>query len=213
MPVIESILQQRPGTILSIDTYKAETARAVVNAGAEIVNDVSGFLWDPAMASTCAELRCGVILMHTRGRSSEWGAQPPLPHDKVVPLVLRELEERSRAARIAGVEPAAIVLDPGFGFGKSLDENYPLLAHFEELHRLGYPVLAGPSRKRFLGRTLAQMYGHEVPPDQRVNATITAITTAVLAGAHLIRVHDVQAAREAVAIADAIRGDSPDGIQ
>ena len=99
--------------------------------------------------------------------------------------------------------------DPGFGFGKSLDENYPLLAQFEELHRLGYPVLAGPSRKRFLGRTLAQMYGHEVPPDQRVNATITAITTAVLAGAHLIRVHDVQAAREAVAIADAIRGDSP----
>ncbi len=209
LPVIGAILQQRPGTILSIDTYKAETARAAVNAGAEIVNDVSGFLWDPAMASTCAELRCGVILMHTRGRSSEWSAQPPLPHDKVVPLVLRELEERSRAARIAGVEPAAIVLDPGFGFGKSLDENYPLLAQFEELHRLGYPVLAGPSRKRFLGRTLAQMYGHEVPPDQRVNATITAITTAVLAGAHLIRVHDVQAAREAVAIADAIRGDSP----
>lgn len=209
LPVIGAILQQRPGTILSIDTYKAETARAAVNAGAEIVNDVSGFLWDPAMASTCAELRCGVILMHTRGRSSEWSALPPLPHDKVVPLVLRELEERARAARTAGVEPTAIVLDPGFGFGKSLDENYPLLAQFEELHRLGYPVLAGPSRKRFLGKTLAQMYGHEVSPDQRVNATVAAITTAVLAGAHLVRVHDVQAVREAVAIADAIRGDSP----
>lgn len=208
LPVIESVLQQRPGTVLSIDTYKAETAHAAVQAGAEIVNDVSGFLWDPAMASACAQLRCGVILMHTRGRSSEWRTQPPLPHDEVVPLVLRELEERSRAAIAAGVDPAAIVLDPGFGFGKILEENYPLLAQFEELHTLGYPVLAGLSRKSFLGRTLAHMYGRDVATDQRSNATLAAITAAVLAGAHLIRVHDVKAAREAVAIADTIRGDT-----
>jgi dihydropteroate synthase len=208
LPVIEGVLQQRPGTILSIDTYKAETARAAIQAGAEIVNDVSGFLWDPAMAATCAELRCGVVLMHTRGRSNEWRAQPPLPHDEVVPLVLRELKERSRAAIAAGVEPAAIVLDPGFGFGKILDENYPLLAHFEQLHSLGYPVMAGPSRKGFLGRTLAQMYGHDVRPNQRINATLAAITASVLAGAHLVRVHDVKAAHEAVAIADAIRAGS-----
>lgn len=207
LPVIESVLQRRPGTNLSIDTYKAETARAAVQAGAEIVNDVSGFLWDPAMASACAQLRCGVILMHTRGRSSEWRTQPPLPHDEVVPLVLRELKERSRAAIAAGVDPAAIVLDPGFGFGKVLEENYPLLAQFEELHTLGYPVLAGLSRKSFLGRTLAHMYGRDVAADQRSNATLAAITAAVLAGAHLIRVHDVKAAREAVAIADTIRGD------
>ncbi|MGH9615437.1 MAG: dihydropteroate synthase [Acidobacteriaceae bacterium] len=204
LPVVERILQQRPGTILSIDTYKAETARAAVGAGSEIVNDVSGFLWDPAMAAACAELKCGVILMHTRGRSSEWRTQPPLAHEKVVPLVLRELKERSRAALAAGVKASAIVLDPGFGFGKSLDENYPLLAHFEELHALGYPLLAGPSRKAFLGKTLARAYGHDVPADRRDNATIAAITAAVLAGAHLVRVHDVQRAREAVAIADAI---------
>lgn len=209
LPVIESVLQQRPGTILSVDTYKAETARAAIQVGAEIVNDVSGFLWDPAMASTCAELRCGVVLMHTRGRSNEWRAQPPLPQDEVVPLVLRELKDRSCAALAHGVESAAIVLDPGFGFGKILEENYPLLAHFEELHTLGYPVMAGPSRKSFLGKTLAHMYGHEVPTDQRSNATLAAITAAVLAGAHLVRVHDVKAAREAVAIADAIRGNSP----
>ncbi len=213
LPVIEATLRERPGTILSIDTYKAETARAAISAGAEIVNDVSGFLWDPAMAAICAKLQCGVILMHTRGRSSEWRTQPPLPHDEVVPLVLRELGERSRAAVAAGVERSSIVLDPGFGFGKRLEENYPLLAHFEELHALGYPLLAGPSRKVFLGRTLAQANprdngGHDVPPDRRGNATLAAVTAAVLAGAHLVRVHDVRAAREAVAIADAIRADS-----
>lgn len=205
LPVMEGILQRRPETILSIDTYKAETARAAVRAGAQIVNDVSGFLWDPAMAAACAELRCGVILMHTRGRSSEWRTQPPLPHEEVVPLVLRELKQRADAAISVGIEPAAIVLDPGFGFGKVLDENYPLLARFDELHTLGYPLLAGVSRKGFLGRTLAQMYGHDVPTDQRGIATVAAVTAAVLAGAHLVRVHDVKTAREAVVVADAIR--------
>ena len=156
LPVIEAMLQANgPAPSSRLIPTRPKLRAPLFTAGAEIVNDVSGFLWDPAMAATCAELRCGVILMHTRGRSSEWRAQPPLPHDEVVPLVLRELEERSHAALAAGVEPAAIVLDPGFGFGKCLDENYPLLAHFEELHTLGYPLLAGPSRKGFLGRTLA----------------------------------------------------------
>ena len=208
LPVMGGILKTRPETILSIETYKAETARAAVRAGAQIVNDVSGFLWDPAMAAACAKLRCGVILMHTRGRSHEWRTQPPLPPAEVVPLVLRELKQCADAAIAAGIDHTAIVLDPGFGFGKVLEENYPLLARFDELHTLGYPLLAGVSRKAFLGRTLAQMYGHEVPTDQRGNATVAAVTAAVLAGAHLVRIHDVKAAREAVAIADAIRSGS-----
>lgn len=205
LPVMEGILQARPEAILSIDTYKAETANAAVCAGAEIVNDVSGFLWDPAMAVACGELRCGVIMMHTRGRSSEWRTQARLPHEQVVPLVLRELKQRADAAISAGVEPGTIVLDPGFGFGKVLDENYPLLARFDELHALGYPLLAGVSRKGFLGKRLAQIYGHDVPTERRVTATVVAVTAAVLAGAHLVRVHDVAAVREAVVIADAIR--------
>lgn len=209
LPVMEAVLRERPDAVISIDTYKAATARAAIAAGAEIVNDISGLQWDEAMASTCAELRCGVVLMHTRGRMHEWRTQPPIPSDEVVPLVLRELKERSAAALAAGVERASLVLDPGFGFGKSLDENYPLLAHFEELHTLGYPLLAGPSRKSFLGKTLASTCDLDVPPSQRDNATLAAITAAVLAGAHLVRVHNVQAAREAIAIADAIRGDSP----
>lgn len=208
LPVMEGILQTRPETTLSIDTYKAETAKAAVQAGAQIVNDVSGLLWDPAMAATCAELKCGVILTHTRGRSSEWRKQPRLAKEEVVPLVLRELKQRADAAITSGIEAAAIVLDPGFGFGKVLQENYPLLAHFDELHRLGYPLLAGVSRKAFLDRALAQIVGHDIPVDQRGNATLAAVTAAVLAGAHLVRVHDVKAAREAVAIADAIRNGS-----
>lgn len=206
LPVMEGILQARPETILSIDTYKAGTAKAAVQAGAAIVNDVSGFLWDPAMGAACAEMRCGVILMHTRGRSSEWRTQSPLPQEEVVPLVLRELKQRAEAAIVAGVDPASIVVDPGFGFGKAFDENYPLLARFDELHALGYPLLAGVSCKAFLGRRLAQIYRYDIPADRRGNATIAAVTAAVLAGAHLVRVHDVAAAREAAVIADAIRG-------
>ena len=206
LPVLETILRERPGSIISIDTYKSETARAAVAAGAEIVNDVSGFLWDDAMAATCAELRCGVVLMHTRGHSDEWRTQPRLAQREVMPLVLRELRQRADAALAAGVQREYIVLDPGFGFGKVLAENYPLLAHLDALHELGFPILAGPSRKAFLGRILAEIYGHDVPADQRSIATIAAITTAILAGAHLVRVHDVKAGREAAAVADAIRG-------
>jgi dihydropteroate synthase len=205
LPVMEGVLRERPDAILSIDTYKAETARTAVGAGAEIVNDVSGLLWDDGIAATCAELGCGVILMHTRGRSDTWHSLPALERDEVVPLVMRGLRGSVEAARGAGVEQERIVLDPGFGFGKSLDENYPLLAHFDALHALGYPLLAGHSRKAFLGRTLEKIYGRDVPTGERGHATLAAVTAAVLAGAHLLRVHDVRAAREAAAIADAIR--------
>ncbi len=205
LPVVEAVLRERPGTVISVDTFKAETARAAIAAGAEIINDVSGFLWDETMPTACAELGCGVVLMHTRGKMYEWRTQPRLSRDEVVPLVQRELRERANAAVAAGVRRERIVLDPGFGFGKVGDENYPLLAHLDELHALGYPILAGTSRKSFLGKTLEKIYGSAVPPDQRLNATLASITAAVLAGTHFIRVHDVEAAHEAIAIADAIR--------
>ena len=205
LPVVEAIRRERPNVILSIDTYKAATARAATAAGAEIVNDVSGFLWDPAMAATCAALGCGVVLTHTRGRMAEWHTLPGLASDEVVPHVLRGLEECLRNALAAGVTSASIVLDPGFGFGKRMEENYPLLAHLDEFHQLGYPILAGTSRKAFLGRALAAIWGQDAPAGQRGNATLASVTAAALAGAHIVRVHDVKAAREAVAIADAMR--------
>jgi len=232
LPVIEAILRQRPQTILSVDTYHAATAERAIAAGAEIVNDVSGHLWDPAMSQTCAQLGCGAILMHTRGRPQDWLTQPPLAADEVLPLVLEGLRDRLEAATAAGIPRNKIVLDPGFGFGKRLGENYPLLAHLDALHQLHQPILAGLSRKSFLARAgedpgvprksfLAQAEDPGAPqpalslskgpdsrtwgfPDQRLQATTAANTAAILAGAHILRVHDVRPAAEAAAIADRI---------
>jgi len=205
LPVMEAVLRERPSTIISVDTYKAATAHAAIQAGAEIVNDVSGFLWDAEMAPLCAELGCGVVLMHTRGRMHEWRTQPRLPQDAVVPLVLRELRERIDHALHAGVPQEKIAIDPGFGFGKVGEENYPLLAHLDHLSALGYPILTGTSRKSFLGRTLEKIYGEVPPPELRLNATNASIVACVLGGTHIVRAHNVKAAREAVAVADAIR--------
>jgi dihydropteroate synthase len=211
LPVIQSILRQKPEAILSIDTFHASTARRAIEAGAEIVNDVSGHLWDPEMSTTCAELHCGTILMHTRGRPQDWPTLPPLAPDEVLPLVLNELAARLEAATRAGIPRDRIVLDPGFGFGKRLDENYPLLAHFDRLHQLNLPLLAGVSRKGFLAHTLAQhpslallLNGATPAMEDRLQATTAANVAAILAGAHIVRTHDVRPAAEAAAIADRI---------
>ena len=211
LPVIQSILKQKPQAILSIDTFHASTARRAIAAGAEIVNDVSGHLWDLEMSSTCAQLQCGAILMHTRGRPQDWPTLPPLPANEVLPLVLTELAQRIKAATDAGIERNKIVLDPGFGFGKRLDENYPLLAHFDQFRQFGLPVLAGVSRKGFLAHTLTQhpslavlLNGVAPSMEDRLQATTAANVAAILAGAHIIRTHDVRPAAEAAAIADRI---------
>jgi dihydropteroate synthase len=205
LPVISGILKRRPETILSIDTYKAEMAKTALAEGAEIVNDVSGFLWDEAMASTCAELRCGVVLMHTRGRPEEWSGLPQLGADDVVAVVRSELRERLEAALVAGVHAERIVLDPGIGFGKVYESNYALVSRLEELRELGRPLISGVSRKSFLGRTLAPLRGGvDAPANERGNATIAALTASILAGADIVRVHDVRPAVEAAAIADAV---------
>jgi dihydropteroate synthase len=205
LPVIQAVIRARPDALLSIDTYHAATARLAVNAGAEIVNDVSGMLWDDAMAATCAYLGCGVVVMHTRGRPEDWQSQPRLEQDQVVPTVLRELSERVNAALASGISASRIVVDPGFGFGKVGDENYPLLAHLNQFTASGYPLLAGVSRKGFLGRTLAPLYRNEpVSVHQRGNATLAASIAAVLHGAAILRVHDVRPAVEVALIADTI---------
>ncbi len=203
LPVIEAIRRAQPEALLSIDTYRAVTAEAAVAAGAGIVNDVSGFEWDEAMAATCAKLACGVVLMHTRGRPGEWKSLPPLAPAAVLPLVRDGLQARLDAARAAGVQADRIILDPGFGFGKAFQENYPLLHELRALTALGQPLCVGLSRKGFLGRTLAPLYGGDAPVGSRGNATVAATTIAVLHGASIVRVHEVRAAVEAVLIADA----------
>jgi dihydropteroate synthase len=184
-----------------VDTYKADVARAAVGAGAEIVNDVSGFRWDTRMAKTIAELNCGAVLMHMRGRPEEWRTLPP-PGD-IVLLVKRELKEWAEKAVLAGVRRERIVLDPGFGFGKRFEENYPLLGRFSELQTAGFPLLAGTSRKSFIGRTLGRD-GKDVPPEERLYGTLATQTALILKGAHILRTHDVKAAVEAAHVADAI---------
>jgi dihydropteroate synthase len=203
IPVIAGLKQQQPQAVICVDTYKAAVAQQALDAGAEIVNDVSGFLWDPAMTRTLAAGKCGAVLMHMRGRPSEWRNLPPV--SDIVTLVKRELRERTDAAVMAGMKRERMVIDPGFGFGKNHEENYPLLRRFEEFHQLRFPLLAGVSRKSFLGRALARN-GSDAPLGERLYATLAAETVAIQKGAHIIRTHDVRACADAVRIADIAAG-------
>jgi len=206
LPVLERILKARADAVVSVDTYKPETARAALAAGAEIVNDVSGLTWDPKLAGICAEFGAGMVLTHTRGRPEEWRTQPQLAPDALLAMVREGLGASLSAATAAGVPPHAVVLDPGYGFGKRFDENYALLARQAELLALGRPLLAGLSRKSFLGHTLAPLFGGEAAPvAARENASFAAMTAAILNGASIVRVHNVRPAVEAARIADAIR--------
>lgn len=210
LPVIGGVLREIPDSVISVDTYKAEVARSAVDAGAEIVNDVSGLRWDSAMAAAVAELKCGVVIMHTRGVPAEWRELPPEP--QIVEVVKRELQERVDLARRAGVADESIVLDPGFGFGKNFAENLPLLSRFEEFAELGFALLAGTSRKSFLGRVvasrLAEIAGEKVEDlaaSERLVGTVASTVIAAMKGAQVVRVHDVKAAVEAMAVVDAVK--------
>lgn len=204
LPVLEALRRTRPEAVLSVDTYRASTAAAALAAGADIVNDVSGLLWDPKMASVCAQASCGVALMHTRGRPDEWRSLPAVEPEAVLALVRDGLQERLAAAETAGIAMDRTVLDPGYGFGKAFGVNYALLHQQAALLALGRPLLVGVSRKSFLGRALAERLGLELPAAARDTASVAAAVAAVLRGASVVRVHAVAPTVEAVAIADAI---------
>ncbi len=203
IPVIAGVKEKLPKAVISVDTYKAGVARRAVEAGAEIVNDVSGFLWDAKMTKTLAELKCGAVLMHMRGRPHEWRTLPPVPD--IVSLVKRELRDRTEAAVLAGMKRERMVIDPGFGFGKNHEENYPLLRRFEEFHQLRFPLMAGISRKSFIGRALARD-GKDAPVADRQFGTLAAEAVLIMKGAQIIRTHDVRACVDAVRIADLAAG-------
>jgi len=202
LPVIRDLKRRRPSAVVSVDTYKASVARAAVDVGAEVVNDVSGFRWDPKMAKTLAELKVGAVLMHARGRPEEWKSLPPIG-DPVL-TVKRDLRQWAEAATLAGIKRDRLVLDPGFGFGKRFEENYPLLAHFGELQQMGFPLLAGVSRKSFIGMLARD--GTDAGVAERLYGTLAAETALILKGAHIIRTHDVRFALEAARVADAVVG-------
>ena len=200
LPVIDGIRAQVRDAIISVDTYKAKTAEAACDRGADIINDVSGLTWDDNMASVLASSDCGCVLMHTRGRPEEWSSLPALAAMEVVPLVSEGLRAIAQHASDAGIAHERIVLDPGFGFGKRMEENFPLLGDFGELHRLGFPLLSGTSRKSFVARKPANAHDGT----SRLVGSIAAMTASILAGAHIVRVHDVKEAIAAAKVADAI---------
>lgn len=201
IPVIEGLLRARPHAVVSLDTYKSEVARQGISAGAEIINDVSAFRWDTLMRATVAQLRCGAVMVHSRGKPNEWRKLDPVAD--VSGLVVSQLAEWAAAAMGAGIEREALVLDPGFGFGKNFDENFSLLKNFDKLSGLDFPLLAGTSRKSFIGRTLA-VEGKDASPAQRLYGTLATETAVILKGAHIIRVHDVRPAMDSAKVADAI---------
>lgn len=201
LPVIVAVKETEPRAFVSIDTYKSKVAHAAVDAGAEIVNDVSGLQWDPKMKKVLAALQCGVVVMHTRGKPDEWAKLEPVA-DLVV-LIKRELRQRAEAAVTAKIKRDRIVLDPGFGFGKRFQENYPLLRRFHEFHEIYFPLMAGVSRKSFVGRALTRD-GQERPADDRLFGTLGAEVALALQGAHIIRTHDVKATVDALKVADLV---------
>ncbi|HTM37849.1 MAG TPA: dihydropteroate synthase [Terriglobales bacterium] len=203
LPVIVALKESRPEAIISVDTYKSKVALAAVEAGADIINDVSGLQWDPKMGKTLAGLDCGVVVMHARGKPDEWASLSKVPD--MVMLVKRELRERAEAAITSKIRRDRIVLDPGFGFGKRFEENYPLLRRFHEFHELYFPLMAGVSRKSWIGRALSSN-GTDAAISERLFGTLGAEVALALKGAHIIRTHDVKSCVEALRLADVVAG-------
>ncbi|MGH3863526.1 dihydropteroate synthase [Actinokineospora sp.] len=202
IPVIRQLSAE--GVAVSVDTTRAEVAEAAVSVGASVINDVSGGLADPAMAGVAAATGVPWILMHWRGHSRTMDSLAE--YSDVVAEVRDELLAQVDAAVAAGVAQEAIALDPGLGFAKNADHNWALLAKLDVLIGLGFPVLVGASRKRFLGTLLADPDGTPRPPDGREDATAAVSTLAAAAGAWGVRVHDVDRSLDAVAVAAAIKG-------
>lgn len=198
LPVIEG-LSTRVTVPISIDTYKPSVADEALRAGASIVNDISGLRYEPELAAVVARSRAVIVLMHTRGRSRDMYREADY-HD-VVDEVLDELRESVAFATGAGVPTDRVIVDPGLGFAKEASHTYETLARLDEFSELGRPLLVGPSRKRFLTRAL----GSEVPASERDWATAAAVTAAVLAGAHIVRVHAVREMAQVVRVSDEIR--------
>lgn len=205
LPVVQTLREEMPNVVLSIDTYKAETARICLAEGAHIINDVWGFRHDPAMASTVAEAGATAILMHNRTQGAQavtselGGRYEGVQYDDIVTEVRDWLAESVNLAIEAGVRPDKIITDPGIGFGKTTEQNLFLLKHIDMLRDLGFPILLGVSRKGFIGHTL------NLPQGERMEGSLAANAWGVLHGADILRVHDVRETVRLARMLDAIR--------
>ena len=196
-PVIEAIRNQSD-CIISIDTYKSEVAAGALDAGANMVNDISGFTFDEGMAPLVAQKEVPVVIMHIKGTPRDMQKEPNYDH------LIREIKEyfilQIASAKEAGIHDFNIILDPGIGFGKRLEDNFELIRELKQICAMGYPVLIGPSRKSFIGMVL------NLPVAERSEGTLASITAGVMNGARIIRVHDVIATHRTVTITEKIMG-------
>jgi dihydropteroate synthase len=200
IPVVREIARRWPDVLISVDTVKSAVARAAVEAGAAIINDVSALRLDAHIAEVAATSEVGLVLMHSRGSVAEMARYESATYsDDPVGDVVDELGASVSIAAAAGVDDEQIVLDPGLGFSKRTEHSVAVLAQLDRLLSLGYPILVGPSRKRFIGELSGGL-----PPEARLEGTLGAIVAARARGASIFRVHDVAAARRALDVADAI---------
>ena len=205
IPVVEALAEAKLGIIISIDTYKAVVAEAALKAGADWVNDVWGLRADPDLAEVVSRRQAPLVLMHNRSKPADaelrqklGGRYVGVQYDNLVEDVKNELMVSVNLAHAAGITDDKIILDPGIGFGKTVEQNLELIDRLAEMRALGYPLLLGPSRKAFIGYTL------DVPPDQRLEGTAAAVAVGIIRGADIVRVHDVATMIRVARMTDAI---------
>ena len=197
IPVIEKIRDKNPKKLISIDTTKASVAKHAVEAGADIINDVSGLSFDNNMIDTVARLNIPVIIMHMKGNPRNMQLNPR--YKDIINEILDFFKKKIKIAVQSGINRKMIILDPGIGFGKTVQHNFELLSRLNELNVLELPIMIGPSRKSFIGITL------DLPPDDRIEGTAAAVSAGVMNGASIVRVHDVKSMKRVVKIIDEIR--------
>jgi dihydropteroate synthase len=197
IPVIEAI-RQKADCLISIDTYKPTVAKAALDAGADMVNDISGFTFDNGMAPLVAKRNVPVILMHIKGIPRDMQKDPH--YDNLMREIRQFFKNQVASAKAKGVSDEMIILDPGIGFGKRLEDNFEIIRELRQICAMGYPVLLGPSRKSFIGTVL------DIPVEERLEGTLASITAGIINGAKMVRVHDVKETRRAVTITEKIMG-------
>ncbi|MCG2709880.1 MAG: dihydropteroate synthase [Thermodesulfovibrionales bacterium] len=202
IPVIEEI-SKKIKVPISIDTYKAEVAKRALDAGASIVNDISGLRFDPEMPKVVSQYKVPVVIMHIKGTPKNMQANPQ--YEALIPEVMDYLRESIRLAVESGIAEDKIIIDPGIGFGKTYDHNLEIIKKLREFTLLEKPLLVGPSRKAFIGKILG-----DAPASERLEGTAAAVAISILNGANIIRVHDVKEMKRVALVADAVKRMSVD---
>ena len=197
IPIIEAI-RLKSDCLISIDTYKSKVATAALAAGADMVNDISGLTFDHNMASLVAKRNVPVIIMHIKGKPGDMQKNPN--YDNLIKEIKAFFEVQIAIAKRARIDSGNIILDPGIGFGKRLEDNFEIIRELGQISTMGYPVLLGPSRKSFIGFTL------DLPVEERIEGTLASITAGVINGARIVRVHDIRATRRTLTITEKIMG-------